>query len=302
MDSKRLSKLERHLAEFVDRDEEISRFCRMLQTEDWAIMVILGGGGIGKSLLLTRMIHECSLRKLLKAEVTWTDTRDHDYLAIMRKIRDDVGADLFGSFTDLVNFYTVPHYELKIKINGSINVGQGAEVEGTTGDIGGVIIKDSMISFPRDDMAVPEAERMARLTDAFISNLAAAIDGGPPLVVFFDAVEKMTVDTRNWVWGELLESLSDGRLRNINFVLCGREEPKLEQLDRDMQLIVEGIELHPLELDHIVDYLEKRGIEENSRTELGEMLMAISKGNPLIIAQSVDAFLELHRKRTRDSE
>lgn len=294
-----ITELERRLAEFVDREEEMDRFCEMLDTGEKPIMVVWGDGGVGKSSLMARMIHEVAQRKMRKAEVTWTETRNYDYLAIMRKMRDDIGVNYFESFTDLVNFFTVPQYELKIQVDhaASIAVAKGAQIEtSTVGDIAGIVIKDSMLVVPRSDMAVPETERMARLTDRFLEDLTVALESGPPLTVFFDAIEKMTEDTQKWVWGELLQSLRDGRLGSIRFVLCGREEPLL---DRDMQRLVEEAELQPLAHQDIVEYLVKRGVDEQSHDDLASMLLVATDGNPLHIATLVDGFLNLQKKKAR---
>src|SRR6266478_2140375 len=98
------SELERRLAEFVNRKAEMARFCEMLDGHDKLIMLISGDSGLGKSSLFARMIHECAVRNRKKSEVVWTDTRPHDYMAVMRKIRDDFGSHLFKPFTDLINF------------------------------------------------------------------------------------------------------------------------------------------------------------------------------------------------------
>jgi len=45
-----------------------------------------------------------------------------------------------------------------------------------------------MINVLRADMAVPEVERMARLTDRFIEDLPAVL-GRERIVLFLDAVE-----------------------------------------------------------------------------------------------------------------
>jgi hypothetical protein len=266
---------ERRLAEFVNRDDEMTTFRNTLETGDPLILAFWGGGGLGKSSLLQRMIHECARRRLRKAEVIWTDTRNRDYLEIMRIIRDDVGPGFFNKFTDLVNYLTVPQYELNIKIDNvqSIEVAKNAQIEDSTvGDIAGVIIKDSMLVIPRPDMAIPEPERLARLTDCFVECFAEALSSGPPLVVFFDGVEKMSPNTRKWVWGELLGGVRDGRLQNVRFVLCGREEPP-QDLDRDLQLILEDVELKPLGLEHIIGYLEKRGVDENLCEDLAMIIL-----------------------------
>src|SRR5262245_34112208 len=89
------------LARFVDRESEMQSFCRMLDEASGArpVLIVWGESGMGKTVLLSRMMHECSLRSLVKAEVLWSDTRSHDYLGVMRKVRDDVGAIKFQQST-----------------------------------------------------------------------------------------------------------------------------------------------------------------------------------------------------------
>src|SRR5687767_14589140 len=104
------------LEEFVDRAAEIERFRSMLETSDRPILFIWGDSGVGKTSLLAKMIHECSLRKIRKSEVGWSKTRNYDYVGIMRKIRDDVGAHYFNEFTRLVNRFTGAESE-EIRVN-----------------------------------------------------------------------------------------------------------------------------------------------------------------------------------------
>jgi hypothetical protein len=226
--------------------------------------------------------------------VVWSDTRNHDYLAVMRKLRDDIGPQHFSGFTDLVNFFTVPQYSLKISLDGGpqqINVAEGAHIEGSNvGDIAGIVIKDLMLATPRADMAVPEAERMARLTDIFITELADATSPDERLVVLLDATEKMSESTRQWVWGELLGAARDGRLPGVSFVFCGREAPSL---GRDWRHLLELAELQPLGREHIIAYLEKRGVQEAARPAVADMLLITTQGNILQIATYVDTFLEM---------
>jgi hypothetical protein len=292
--------LERQLSEFVDREKEMKTFGKILASGDPPIMVIWGDGGVGKSSLLAKIIHECALKNTNKCEITWTDTRNHDYLGIMRKIRDDIGPIYFNDFTDLINYYTVPQYELKIKIDGSISVAHNASITNSNvGNIAGIIIQDLMIPEPRKDLDIPEEDKRSRLTDCFIKNFSKLLKDIPvdkPIVILLDAVEKMTEQSKQWVWGELLGSVCDGRLNNIRFVLCGRQEPP-NYLDRSIRIIIEEAQLQPLGHSHIVEYLAKRGIEENYQDVLATMLMANTKGNPLQIANSVDAFLKLEIKR-----
>ena len=291
-----ITELERRLTEFVDRESEINAFSILIESDEKPILIVWGDDGIGKSSLLARMIHECAQRKVAKAEVVCTEIRNQHYLDIMRKIRDDIGGDYFQSFNDLVNYLTEPGYELKIKVEstGSISVGQNMKIGGnsTVNSMAGVIIKDSMISMPRSDQAVPESERIIRLSDQFIKNLSDATKD-KVLVVFFDGTEKMTDITHNWICEELFRAVTEGRLPNIRFVFCGSKCP---MLDRNMKLIVEQTELQPLQLTDIVHYLAKRGVEEIHRIELAKLLLVTSKGKPSDIATYVDGFLMLQEK------
>lgn len=286
----------RVLAEFVDRDRELKRFCDLLESPRKHIMVVWGESGIGKSCLMLRMMHECAQRKLRKAEVVCKETRSNDYMAIMRKVRDEAGVDYFKPFTDLVNFLTDPDYTPRFELNvnlstgGPISVAAGAVIgKSSVGDIAGAIIRDNMFVLPRTDMAMPEAERMVRLTERFVDGLKRAVQD-QLLVVFIDGTEKITSDTQQWFWNELLFSVRDGSLTNLKFVLCGHTAPGL---DRDWRMLVEEAELKPLGREHIVAYLTKRNVDEASRPMLATFLLANTKGKISQIAEQVDAFLLL---------
>lgn len=294
-----ITEIERRLAEFVDRESEICLFCDLLRGGEKRILMIWGGGGVGKSSLLARMIHECAERKITKAEVVWSSTRNPDYLAIMGKIRDDAGAEKFKAFADLENSLSGSGYELKMKVESpsSIQVGQGVRMKDSQGKIVGIEINEPTFVLPRSDQAIMESERMSRLTDRFIKDLAEATKS-VLLVIFFDAIERMTEETKNWLCNELLGTERENRLPNVRFVLCGR---KRLCLDRDTQILAEEAELHPLELEDIVHYLEKRGVEKNNREALAELLLVSTHGNPLNIAIYVDGLFELRRKKIHNS-
>lgn len=102
----------RRLAEFVDRTDEMERFCRMLDSDEKHIMIVWGDAGTGKTSLRLRMMHGCAQRKLRKAEVECGGTRTTGCQGIMRKIRDDVGLQYFNAFSDYINFLTTPDYQM----------------------------------------------------------------------------------------------------------------------------------------------------------------------------------------------
>lgn len=293
--------MELRLAQFVDRDEEIARFRRLLESGDQQIMAVWGESGMGKTSLLARMIHECAERNVRKAEVIWKDSNPPDYMAVMRKIRDDVGLDHFGPFTDLINYFTQEGYQPRIQLDisvpqSNVSVARGAAISGSNiRDIAGVIIRDSMIVVPRPDMAVPEAERRVRLTRQFIENLKAALSDGP-LVVFFDAVEKMSMDTHSWVWEQLLEPVRDGELTGMYFVLCGQRAPPSSG---DWKPFVADAPLKPLVEKDIVSYLAKRFPDSSpeERQSVAAIIFSVTSGTPCSVATMAD----IVEKRKREA-
>jgi hypothetical protein len=238
------------------------------------------------------MTHECSVRKFTKAEVFWTDIYNHDYLAIMRKIRDDLGAEKFSDFTTLVNHFfadqsikvdlTLPS---PIKIGEGMTMGQGSKVGVMAGVViepGAIVIKDQMDTIPRRDLAISDSDRMARVTGEFLLNLNAAAANGR-VIVFFDAVEKATELTQKWLWGGLFDALLQGRLDNVQFVICGRNQPTID--DRWRLLVEEG-RLAPLKPQDIAEFLDRirLNLDPISRKAVVDTIWVASQGNPLKIA------------------
>lgn len=300
---------ERRLAEFVDRDDELARFCALLDSTEKHIMVVWGESGIGKSSFLLRIVHECASRQLTKAEVVWKESTPHDYLAVMRKIRDDIGPEHFPAFTDLVNYYTQEGYRPQININLSLSAGGAIEVAGQArisgsdiGDIAGVIIKDSMFVLPRQDIQVPVHERRERLTRRFLEELNEAVSRSrrAPLIVMLDAVEKMASDTDHWLWEQMLDAIRQGRLTGVKFVLCGQKPPPD---DRDWRLFLEEAGLKPLADKDILRYLEKRFDNFDAASDawlsVAHMVLDQTGGNPAEVAKVVDRLKLQQEKRRR---
>lgn len=284
---------------FVDRTAEMQHFCQFLESNEKRAMLVCGEGGLGKSLLLNRMINDCNRHNLHTAKVEWTNTRNYDYLWLMRNLRDQINPAGFKAFTDLVNYFTVPTYNLHINNTNSISVACEAKVNNTTiRDLAGIIIKDSFLVIPRDDLGISESDRMAKLTDQFIGDICLELTL-KPTIVFFDAVEKMTSFTHRWVSDELLKSVADGRIPNIKFVLFARKHIKI---DTKLKLSVEQINLKPLDIKDISDYLLKCDIDKNEHSSIADMLLVMTEGNPQKVATYVDALMIMRRNRRNESD
>ncbi|MBI4876397.1 MAG: AAA family ATPase [Acidobacteria bacterium] len=291
-----IPEIERRIAEFVDRESQMERFKETLGLGDKRVFFVSGGEGMGKSSLLARMVHECALRGIRRSELVWTETRNHNYLAILRKIRDDLDPACFQGFTEMANsLFHDPRVKVEVAVTagGTISVAQGAQIGGSqVGDIAGVVLRDCMFVVPRPDLDMPEPERMTRLTDQFFGEFVSFLRN-TPVVLFFDAVEKMTEETRKWVWSELIGAIRQGTLPNLVLVQCGRVQP---QLDWGLRSLVEIAELPPLQLPDIVEYLQKRGIEPGRCDDLARMLLAASDGSPMKVAAFTDTFLTMGKK------
>lgn len=276
--------------EFVDREQEMDEFEEFLRDDERSLLAVYGQGGVGKSWLLAKMQHLVAVASLRKAEIVWTDNRGHDYLAVMRKIRDDLDAKAFNRFTSLINEFTVPNYKVELNFTGGGNVSlfDHASLHGVqAGTVAGVVIKDLNLINPRTDMEIPEQERITRLTDIFVECLRAIAEDSQ-VIVFLDAVEKVDRTTGVWLWESLLPEARDGRLGRVKFVLLGRVKP---ELDRAWRSAAVEIELHALQQSYVKVYLRKRGIEEGV-DQLADMLIIASGGNMLALATWVDTYLE----------
>lgn len=292
--------IEYALAEFTDRTEEMKRFCNLLQSHEKPIIFVSGTSGMGKSSLLARMWHECSLRQLAKSCVTWSNTQNHDYLAVLRWIRDEIGAANFNSFTSVVNAYfdETVKVDLNVTADGNISVAAGAQfANSSVGSIAAVVIRDCMFTLPRRDLGVQEVERRLRITKAFLSDLKALAAQGP-VAIFFDAVEKMSEETRGWMWELFMEPFRDGEIPSATCVHFGQVQP---DLDRAMARAVESTELLPWRLHDIEDYLVKRNIQCASLSEIATLLMAATRGVPIQVATMVDSFEKMSQSRQAES-
>ena len=294
--------LARRLAEFVDRTAEMNLYREVLDKGELPIMVVYAETGMGKTSLLLRMVHECALCKLRKAEVVWTDTLVYDYMAVLRKLRDDLGIEHFRAFTDLINYYTdatyQPRLDININLQGNLQVAHGAQIsDSRLGDVAGIVFRDNMINVPRSDIAVPLEVRREQLTQRFLDGLRE-LSSREVVVLFFDAVEKMSDITSQWLWEQLLPPVRDGALSNVRAVLCGQRRPPQE---RDWIDFLAFADLKPLGMDDIDTYIAKRTagrveMSTETRQELAKLLAVVTKGRPADIASSIDLYLASSRR------
>ena len=234
-------------------------------------------------------MEKCAERKLDWVQIEWEDSRHFNYLDVMREIRKATDPTLFQLFNDRVNFYTVPNYEMNVEV---LKGGQ-IKQSGVTVHIGHTVeIKDSMINVQRPDRDVTKNEIVIGMTNAFMPCFKA-LTSERPLVIFLDALEKADKLTNAWIWDELLTRVRDEELRNLLVILSGRNtfEPDPTFFDSS-----EVYALKPFKSEHILDYLEKRGLDRMDF--LADWILANSdKGNPLKVAQDVDNYIRFQREK-----
>ena len=209
----------------------MARFGKMLDDPRAHVFVVWGPGGVGKSSLQAKMWHEVATRGLIKSEVIWTETRNHDMMAITRKIRDDIGPLSFGTFTELMNLHRAAA-RAEAHDRGPARRSRWrrgrASWTARAGDIAGIMVKDIMLPAPLRDMQTSESERHP--ADRRVHRRRRGGAERAPAVIFFDATEKMTAETEKWVWSELIPAACEGRMGNAKFVLCGRAQPQIDRM------------------------------------------------------------------------
>lgn len=285
---------EHKLEHFVDRHRVLTEFDNMLSTGARRIMCLQGPGGIGKSLLIKRLLKECLQKGFHGIYIEWRDSSRFNYLEVMRLIRDSADPVLFHLFNDRVNYYTKPEYTLKIALEGGgiqgVEVLSQGEVKqsGVTVHVGHQIeIKDLNINMPRADRAVTPEEILIESTRAFLACLKA-LSAQQPTVIFLDALDKADDLTRAWVWEQLLERLKEPEIPQLSVIIAGREKMDPHPTFFECTTI---FELQPFRPDDIVDYLERRGLE---RSQLAaDLIYSHEGGIPIKVAMSVDSLLRL---------
>lgn len=286
------------LRSFVDRSREVRHFEGMLGGGPVRILAIQGPGGVGKSLLVDRMLDVCARRGIRPIRIEWDDSQRYNYLDIMRQVRDQTEISLFDLFTDRVNYYTKSEYELKINLTGGniehVKILEGGEIReaGVTIHVGhNIEITDSAISALRPDRDLQQDEVVIELTRTFMPCLRAVASQGP-VCLFLDALEKADHLTLNWIVRHVLGAIRDQTILNLTAVISGRESVDLETSFFDCS---EVCALKPFQLDDVLDYLEARAQVRD--VKLATFVFSVANGDPRETATHVDNWIRFMRQQ-----
>lgn len=274
------------LREFVDRKPILKAFRNMLESPEapFRVMWVYGDGGMGKSILLSRMMQECRERNIRWLHAEWRDTERYSYLDLMRRLRDvSRRLDLFSLFTDQVNRFTQSGYPTTIKVDlGNINdlhiLENGRIEQGGVEIHVGHVVKDLNVTLMREDFDVDDRNARIELTRAFLPCLRVLV-GDQPIVLLLDALEKAHRGTMAWIFDELLERISRNRLPNVFVVLAGRESAPDDDLNR-FRKCLQPYSLGLLQAEDIQEFLRLRECTDAEVQLLATVILAEAARRP----------------------
>ncbi|MGD9101751.1 MAG: hypothetical protein PVF45_14815, partial [Anaerolineae bacterium] len=172
--------MKEYIAWFVNREKQTQGFLKMLSREtEKAIMNIEAPAEMGKTWIIQRMRHECSVQQSPNAHFDFRDRRPWDYLSIVRQARDQMGAAHFNLLTQTINESTGISIQLTtgagaggVDLDVATEGSQISDSEVQVGDIAGRdIVKDNFFYVQADSDTTRRAIE-ARITDAFFTCLA----------------------------------------------------------------------------------------------------------------------------------
>jgi hypothetical protein len=304
---------ENQLRRFVNRTREFGRFCQMLDGEAVAaeaagldgaqinsepalirIMCLCGEGGMGKSILLGRMMKECQKRGLSWVHIEWEDSRIYSYLNLMCTIRDKTNPEAFAVFSERVNHYAQRSNSVSLDVRAGdihdVEILEHASIEQSNVEVR--VGHTINVINPEFHQTVSDTEIMLGTTGPFLECLTSVTAQGPVLI-FLDAMEKAQEITVKWIVERLLVGVRDGDLTNLFVVLSGRKSLDLPPSFSDC---AEMHELQPFAVETINEYLSASGIPPQGDL-MATFIFQHCRGNPLEIANSVNSCIRTMRER-----
>jgi len=274
---------------FVNRAKQYLGFQKMLARETpKAIMLIEAPAEMGKTWLIQKMRHHCDQNRIPAMHVDFRDRRAYDYLALVRRGRDQLGAQFFNPLTEVINQFTATEINITIESHrpatpttvsvGDISNVSGGEVIIAGGDVN--IIKDNQFHIQADsEMARRAAE--IRINDAFFSCLTSLL-AQSPVAFLFDSYEDITLEAEHWLRDHLLFRLGEGQLTHAIVVLAGRQ---ILEPEAALKPLVAKTGLDLFDAEHVREYIvERRGIQGLDL----DTIFKTSGGFPGLLAKMAD--------------
>ncbi len=292
---------------FVDRLKQLERFRKSLEgASGRRIILVTAGPGMGKSWLLRRFAAEAEARGGAHALIDFSDGQAYDVLTLVRRFRDQLGADRFNRLTAAINEATTPR--LVLGEQGGVQQGPVANfADAQLGDVrlgdvaGGSIIKDNLFVVQTDNPLLLQAIE-DRVTQAFFESLQA-LAAAETILFLFDSYERTSQEGERWVsnaadrWiqRELLLRIREGRLPGVVVVLAGR---RLPPFDAEWARVVGPLPLELFTVEDVAEYLrQNRRLTSLTDAEVQTLFNAV-QGNPQLLGIIGD---NLERSATADA-
>jgi hypothetical protein len=285
----------KYVAHFVNRERQYRGFLKMLAGETRKrIMLVVAPEGMGKTWLVQRMGHECSLQSIPASQFNFRDGSGRDTLKIVRKARDDLGARHYNQMTQVINDITAgPNVDVTIE-SVAINIQDSTVIDSSiTVDDDSAAIRTAVRDNYEEAYAANAQVRAlqnARINDAFFACLAAQC-ATRPAVFLLDGYESAQPEEQRWVEEELLRRVRDDHLPNLIVILTARTVPPFgEQWAED----IAQTGLPAFEEQHIREYIERRNalsILDAHKTFIQLVLDVDANNNPKLLANMVDQYM-----------
>lgn len=297
---------------FVNRERQLEAFRRMLDGAiTRRIMIITAAAGMGKSWLLQIFADQALARGVLHVRIDFADDQAYDVLKLVRVSRDALGAEHFGSVTEVINEATTARVAFAAEPAAqpvvSVAIGDGSTLQGSPVSVGevGTIIKDNYFVVQTDNPLIRQVIE-DRVNRAFFDDLAA-LASRQQVVFLFDTYERNSIEADRWVantadrWvtGQLLARIRDGRLANVVVVIAGEQAP---EFGVEWNRVLGRMSLDPLSCDDVKQYLRhRRGLATITEPEADRLCQAVA-GHPQVLGMIGDNLERANNPASQDDE
>ena len=286
------------IADFVDREEELAQFRRMLTGEsDERILLILEPGEKGKTYFTQRLFHECEQQRprVPVALLDFDQRRSGltDYLSVAREIRrylsDDCTPAICACEDDI--FHPAPLVNVQTGA-GDAGVDWGRNGRFAGADVSGITGRDHInVQVGSISEAIPTADRMDRqrveMGRALCRDLADLTASHHRIVLLMDTFEQAPEETRRWLEYWLFKPLRR-ELSHITLVVAGRPVcwSFFDQSHLWSSLVAPIDRFDPFSDDEILAHYRLRGIPF-SEAEV-PLLLDLARPSPAAMANVGD--------------
>ncbi|MFQ3662739.1 MAG: hypothetical protein SNJ69_10135 [Chloroflexaceae bacterium] len=250
------------------------------------ILALCAGPGMGKSWLLRQFADDARALGAFVSLMDFSDDRACDALALVRQIRDALGAPFFDQLTLIINEVTAPRLTANVRSRSRASAQPSLAGAGHSG------VKDNLFVVQTDNPRLLPAieDRVIRAFFACLEDMAARA----PVLLLFDSYEQASLDRERWLptvadrWirQELLRRIRNGKLRNTVVVLAGRQLPPF---DASWASALSTLTLEALSHTEVADYLGALlGPERLSDAEV-QAIYALTRGRPQLVGLIGDA-------------